>query len=421
MKIKFLTLVILMISTLTFAQKREIKNAEKALENNKISQAKDLLQQVESEIPSQRDKIKAQYYMAKGKLYRILSNQNATLESLNTAYDSFKKAIKFGSEKDGKKGLEETINITVNSAVADRDAEDFKSAYKKLYMAYREDPSDTIYLFSAANNAFNARDDQKAIELYKKLKDIGYQGNHLQYIATDKSSGEIRVFANKDERDLFVKSGEYENPEVRRAESRKGDIIKQLAFLYMRNDQKDKALEAILEAKKSNPNDLQMMKSEAMIYQKMGEKEKYTKLLKKLVRQDPDNAALYYNILGDGLLQDGKSEDAKNYYEKAIEADPKMSDAYNGVANIILKEQEDIVKEMNSLGMSKEDSKKYDELEKQRNKLLKKAMPYMENALKYDPENVDMMRTLYQLNIQLRNKEEAQKYKEMMEKNSEAQ
>src|SRR5699024_5078687 len=120
-------------------------------------------------------------------------------------------------------------------------------------------------------------------------------------------------------------------------------------------------------------------------------------------------------LLGDGLLQNKDPKEAKKYYKKAIKADPKMADAYSGVAGVILDEQEDVVNQMNELGMSEADSKKYDKLSEKRDSLLKEAMPEIEKALENDSDNVDMMRTHDQINVQLRNKEKAKKYKSMME------
>src|SRR5699024_8802933 len=159
---------------------------------------------------------------------------------------------------------------------------------------------DTIYLFAAAGNAFNAQDDEQALEYYTKLKDMGYRGDGIQYLATQKETGEEQSFGDEKERDLFVKNGEYENPREVQEDRRERDIIKQLAVLYLRNDKKDEAIKAIEEAKQADPDDVEMMKAEAMIYQEMGDEDKYLELIDNLIQQDPDDAATYYKILGDG-------------------------------------------------------------------------------------------------------------------------
>src|SRR5699024_614190 len=122
---------------------------------------------------------------------------------------------------------------------------------------------------------------------------------------------------------------------------RDGDIIKQLAVLYLRNDKKDEALKAIEEAKQADPDDVEMMKAEAMIYQEMGDEDKYLELIDNLIQQDPDDAATYYKILGDGAYTKKEYEEAKKYYQKSVDEDPEMGDSYNGIASSILAKQED--------------------------------------------------------------------------------
>jgi tetratricopeptide (TPR) repeat protein len=62
----------------------------------------------------------------------------------------------------------------------------------------------------------------------------------------------------------------------------------------------------------------------------------------------------------------GNAEEAKSYYERAIALDPNYVDAYNNIAVVILEGEAAIVEEMNGLGMSAADNKKYDELKEKR-------------------------------------------------------
>lgn len=413
MRFKFLTIAFLLIGVLALAQKREIKDAKKATEAGDFSKAKSLLQKVEPQISSQRDRTKADFYMAKGSAYLGKNGRGVSVEDLTTAGESFQKAIKFGEKEDGEKGVKATQRILVNGGIASQNAKHFDIAYKKMYAAYEIKPKDTIYLLAAANSALNGQINDKAIEYYEKLKKMGYIGSALQYIATEKATGEIRVFANKSKRDIFMKSGNYVKPTVRRSESKMPEIIKHLALLYLQQGNEEKAMQAINEAKQSNPDDVQLMMAEASIYNKMGKNDKYQEIIKKVIEKDPENATLYYN-LGVTSYQMDKPEEAEKYYEKAIEYNPKMAVAYSAIGGIILDKQKAIVDTMNTLGMSNADTKKYNKLSKKRNALIEKALPYMENAYKNDPDNVDVIRTLYQLNIQLGNKEEAQKYKSLM-------
>ncbi|MEN0083040.1 MAG: hypothetical protein AAGC51_16355, partial [Flavobacterium lindanitolerans] len=53
-----------------------------------------------------------------------------------------------------------------------------------------------------------------------------------------------------------------------------------------------------------------------------------------------------------------------------------------------------IVDEMNKLGTSAKDNKRYDELKVKREAIFKSTLPYLEKANKLDPKNEDVYRTL---------------------------
>ncbi|MGK0386277.1 MAG: hypothetical protein ACI849_000886, partial [Patiriisocius sp.] len=60
-----------------------------------------------------------------------------------------------------------------------------------------------------------------------------------------------------------------------------------------------------------------------------------------------------------------------------------------------------IVDEMNGLGMSKSDSKRYDELDAQREGLYREALPYLESAFTSRGDNPQLIRKLMDIYSQL--------------------
>lgn len=426
-KIKLVTLALLLASGVTFAQKKEIRNVQDALESQNLSEAQSIFETIDySQVASLNDKYQSRYYAERGAITVLSTSKsgNIDVDKLIAAHKDLQKAIAIGGldEEDVKmtNKMTQTIEkILVNSSLKLRKEEQFSEASHRLHAAYELSPNDTIYLYAAANNAYNAQEFDKAIGYYKSLKDMGYTGKSLQYIAVNKATGELQAFSNKNQRDIMMKTGQYENPSVKRTPSKAGDIVKQLAILYIKQDENGKAMEALKEARKANPDDVEIIRATAIVYQKLGKTEEYRQLIKSLIEKDPQKAGLYYKILADdALITNHKPKLAKQYYEKAIEANPEMGDAYYGVASSILQKQKGIVDEMNSLGMSNADTKKYNELAKERRVLLEKALPYIEKAVKYSPDNINAIRTLYQLNVQLGNKEQAAKYKKLLEKKS---
>ena len=87
-------------------------------------------------------------------------------------------------------------------------------------------------------------------------------------------------------------------------------------------------------------------------------------------------------------------ESSKKYYLRAIELDANYTNAYINLAALILGQEESILDQMNSLGSSAADDRKYDELKAKRNQLYLDAIPYLESAFGIDPGNYQAAKTL---------------------------
>jgi tetratricopeptide (TPR) repeat protein len=70
---------------------------------------------------------------------------------------------------------------------------------------------------------------------------------------------------------------------------------------------------------------------------------------------------------------------------------------------------------MNQLGMSKEDNKRYEELEEERKEIYEEAVPYLEKVIENDPENVNAIRTTINIYTQLGEDEKAAELKARLE------
>lgn len=408
MKFRYVTAFFLLLSVGVFAQKKEVNKAEKAIEKGDFATAEELLKTAEPNVESLNDKFKAKYYNAMGQVYFHAPSKEGNLKR---AAENFDQAAKYGDKEEAEMAKSQVVQKMINMAIQDQDNGKYKESAKNFYDAYSASPTDTIFLMAAANNAFNAEDDDTAIEYYNKLINMGFKGNSVTYTAVNKETGEVQNFDSKSNRDLFVKSGSFDNPEEKVGERQDGNIIKQMAAIYLRQGKEDKALEFVNKALANNPNDVELFKSQAFIYNKIGDDKKYYEVVEKLLTQDPDNAHVYYSILGDDAVEKAEFKKAEEYYNKAIEANDQSVESYNGMANVYLTQQKAIVDQMQELGMSAADNKKYDELSKERDGLLKEALPYLEKAYNIEPTNKYLLQTLYQLHSQLGNKEQMQKFK----------
>jgi tetratricopeptide (TPR) repeat protein len=156
----------------------------------------------------------------------------------------------------------------------------------------------------------------------------------------------------------------------------------------------DKAIAAIKDARKINPEDLNLLLSEADLYMKLGDKDKFKVLMQEAIKRDPENAILYYN-LGVINTEQGQFEDAMNYYKKSIELDPTYEASYLNLVGLILEGEAPLVDQMNELATStkRSDYEKYDRLKAEREELYKSCLPFLEKLIDINPNNIEALKT----------------------------
>lgn len=415
MKTNILSLALSFLSVVAIAQKKEIRNAGKAVDKGSYAEAKTLLNQAEPLLSEANDNYKEDYYLYKGQAY-LGTGENTSVEDLMIAAEAFKKAQEMGNES-AAEGLTTVTNSLVQGAINDQNNQAFEKAADKLYAGYQLNSEDTLYLYYAASNEVSAGNYEKALKYYEELKDLGYTGIETQYIAVNKTTGEEEAMS-KTQRDLMVKTGEYIKPEDRVTESKTGEIAKNIALIYIQQGEDDKAIAAIEAAKAANPDDISLLQSEADMYYRMGDKAKYKEIMEGIIEKDPKNPTLYYN-LGVTSFEIGDIDAAISYYKKALELDPELSDARLNIAAAILSREAAIVEEMNTLGMSKADTQKYDELSEKRSQIYTDALPYLEKVIENDPSNMEALRTAMNIYYQIGEDAKAEALQEKINQNQE--
>jgi len=392
MKNRVIIALAFLISTLTFAQKKELKAVEKAIKSNNYSEAKAGLVQVEPMLSGLDSKTKSQYYFLKAQsFYANGAGSNtdidAALESLSQVTDGYQAEI-----TELKQNMVGHLLTKGNAAY---EKKEYAIASNDFEHAYRASEKDTVYLYYAAATAVNLQDYDRALLLYKELKDLGYTGIEKQFYATNVETGKEDIL-DKNTRDLYVKAKSHIKPGERNTESKKSEIVKNIALIYISKDDNENALAAMKEARAENPDDINLMLSEANVYYKMGNTEEFKNLLQLATTKDPKNPELQYN-LGVIASESDHPEEAMGYYKKAIELDSNYINAYINSAALILNKEQAMIEEMNGLGTSKKDDLRYDELRKMRQDVYKEAVPYLVKALEIDPKNLSAAKTLHNI------------------------
>jgi tetratricopeptide (TPR) repeat protein len=393
MKNRVIIALAFLISTLTFAQKKELKAVEKAIKSNNYAEAKTGLSQVESMLSGLDSKTKSQYYFLKAQSF--YANGAGSNTDIDKALESLSQVTE-GYQSEVAELKQNMVSNLLTKGNAAYEKKEYAIASNDFEHAYRASEKDTIYLYYAAATSVNLQDYDRALKLYKELKDLGYTGIEKQFYATNVDTNEEEYFQEKSMRDLSVKAKTHVKPEDRMSESKKSEIVKNIALIYVSKDDNDNALAAMKEAREESPDDINLLLSEANIYYKMGNKEEFKRLLELATSKDPKNAELQYN-LGVIASESDHPEDAMGYYNKAIELDPNYINAYINSAALILNKEQALIEEMNGLGTSKKDDLRYDELRKMRQDIYKSAIPYLEKALEIDPKSLSAAKTLHNI------------------------
>ena len=414
MRTIFIYIAVLFFS-ISFSQKKELRQIKRLIDEKFFQEAESILESNKDFLLSGDSKTDAQYYYYATKIYteiksfKLAKNSLEELISINPSYYNAEMKLDY-------KNLEEILVVAlVNAAVADNSSKKWMEGVDKLLLAYEMDKDNNIdYLYFAASGAVNAENFDLALEYYLQLKEKNYTGIKDEYFITNVESG-VEEKVTETEYKIYQSSKEYMNPRIGQTESRYPEIVKNIALIYVKKGEDELAIEAINEARSIQPDDLYLILNEADLYIRLSNNAsddnlrsqyrlKFKEIMTLAVEKDPENGILYYNL---GIIssEQGESDDAKSYFEKAIEFKPDYTDSYVAIVNILLQEQTVIIGEMDKIAMSnkRSDIAKYDQLKEDLNEVWRKCIPYCEKALEYDPNDLEVLKLLSQFYYKLDN------------------
>ena len=412
MKKYFVLAIALTLGFSVVAQKKELKTADNELDKGNFEKAAVALDAAEALLGSMDDKYKSQYYLLRSVFY--LNNGEPDFNTIKKSMEALKLATAPAQEQGVKNQIQNLKAHLVNKGTSLLQSEDYKTSSDYFESAYKLVPNDTVYLFYAASTAVNAKLYDRSLAMYEELRSLGYTGVEQNYLATNKETQVEEFFGSKVLRDLSVKSKSHINPRDETTKSKFPEIIKNIALIYVQNGENEKALQAMAVARAESPDDLDLLLTEANVHYSMGNTQKFKELLEIAIQKDPMNPELQYN-LGVISSETDDFESSKKYYLKAIELNPEYVNAYINLAALILGQEESILDQMNSLGSSAANDRKYDELKAKRNQLYLNAIPYLETAFNIDPSNYQAAKTLTNIFSAVGDSDKYKEYKAISE------
>lgn len=424
MKSKYVLLAsALLISVATFAQKDQIKAAEKALKAGNAQEAITILQGAEAASAAAPDAEKAQFHFVKANAHLALATKNENTDTnLSAAAKAYQEVLSIektsGKAKFSAQASTSIIDVKyklINAAIADSKAEKHAAGAKKLYDAYLLDKKDTINLYYAASTYVNAKEYETAYNAYDELKKLNYSGKGTNFYAVNKINGEEQFFPTAKERDQMVKLGTHEKPRTEDIPSKRGEIFKNMALILVQNGKVAEAKKAVAEARAANPDDTSLVLTEANLYLDTKDYDTYKKLITEVLAQSPNDADLVFNL---GVISYNAKNlvEAEKYYKRAIEIKPDYVNAYLNLAILKLDADKKLFEEIQKLGNSEKDNKRYEVLKKQREAVFTSALPYLEKASELDGTNEEVKGTLLSVYRALEMTEKAKALKAKMKK-----
>jgi tetratricopeptide (TPR) repeat protein len=399
---KLMTLVLVFtVTAMSFAQKNEVKAMEKALKNMNFADAKSAMSVAEGLKSNMDDKMKAKFLFLKAQaLYANGAGSDsdvdaaiATLAELKNHESSIGKLRYTEEANEMKTEIYNSFLKKANEAFNNKDLTVASKAYENIY---KISPKDTVYLYNAALLAAQNNDYDTSLKHFIKLKNLGFTGIKMNYVATNKETGGEEFFPEKSNRDFAVKTLKtHIDPEDRKEESKRANVVKNIAFIHVTQGNNEKALAAIADARSEFPEDNNLILTEATIQIKVGNNEKAFELFKEALKKDPNNADLNYNV-GITAMEVEQYDVAKDAFEQTLKIKPDYANAALNLSFLEVNKGNAMNDEMNTLGNSAADNKRYDELKAKKNDLFKAGAEILEKFVVNNPDlkNADVYNQL---------------------------
>lgn len=383
------------------AQKSQIKSAEKEVNSGNPQDALIILKSIEYQVYNSKDEEKALFYYVQGNALIELADKNIDAsKNLTLAAQSFQELNKielesgksnfYGQSKSALKGLKEKL---IKCALQNSQKKKYIENANMLYEAYLIDQKDTINLYNTASAFVNGKDFTSALKHYETLKSINFSGIGNYYYAVNKATNIEERFLKMYDRDNSISSGTHEKPRNVIGLSKRGEIYKNIALIYFQNGDKLKAKNAILDARKKNPEDTSLALAEADLSLEYKDYTTYKKLVASILLKKPNDLDLLFNL---GILSTKANNtiEAENFYLKAIAIDPKDTKSYVNLSILKLESVKPINEDMDKLGTSPVEMKKYDLLKLKKEEIYKSTIPYLKKVIEIDPNDIETSQNL---------------------------
>jgi tetratricopeptide (TPR) repeat protein len=338
MKRKFvmLSIIVLLINAEVYAQKDQIKSAQIDYESGRYQDALGILKASEYLIVNATDEEKSDFYFLKGNVLKAMAGKNIDVATNSQlASDAYRELFnaenesgKFKHTLQANVALREMKFKLINDAATDFKAGKFNECADKSYNAYLFDKKDTLYLYNAASTSMTAKNYDKAMKYYEELKKINYSGKGTVFYAVNKKTKGEESFVSAIARDISINEGTYEKPRNEVSVSKKMEINKNLAFIYLEKNDAVNAEIFYNKVLEVDPNYVDAYINIA--YLKLGAKKALMDEMSNL-GNSPKEMELYDKLK---VKKDDLVKSVIPYLKKALAIEPKNQDVANSLLGV---------------------------------------------------------------------------------------
>ncbi|MCX2744090.1 tetratricopeptide repeat protein [Mangrovivirga sp. M17] len=366
MKKVIFSISLILISVLGFAQGKNIRKAESALEDGNLEEAKTLINEAVKHEKTMDD---GKAWFTRGEVYMAIADSEGGMTSpaFEEALESYNKV--FELEKDNsptyfvaQQKIQGLYGNYINKGIKNFESNNYDSAYINFSTAEIINPGDTLALLYSGYAAQNSQKFDEALEAYKSLIETG----HAQP-------------------DVFIYA----------------------ANINMTNKEDNEAAMAVInKGLEQYPENLDLLKTQIDVYKKMGKTEEAKASLIKAIEKEPDNYILHY-VLGDIYDKEGEKEKAVASYEKAVEVNPEFTEGYYNAGVLYYNDAVALLNEANKMDI-KTYQKEGAKVEAQAKEEFQKAAPYFEKVIELNPEELTTLETLKTIYVRIGENEKAE-------------
>jgi predicted Zn-dependent protease len=257
--------------------------------------------------------------------------------------------------------------------------------------------NDGVRLYNDKNNSKKFEETPELMKNVIKIHDLN-GGKRFEKSPKAKDMDTVVANANMIMANSYYYGGKYEEAIPLLIKVKNNPITQStsayecLVDAYNKQKNTAEAFATIQEGRKAFPNDVTLRNYELNYYISTGKMDELLKKLEEAGAKEPENADIQFNIattyLGMANPRDGKKPanaaelvtKSDEAFQRALKISPDNAGYNYNYAALFFNQATDVNEQMNALGTSKEDQKKYDELKAKRDGLFARSLPYFEKS-----------------------------------------